>query len=92
MAVPRIERLVLVKLNDRSLREDLAARARQLVPGLPGVRDVRVGLPADADAEVWDLLIAASFDALEDVDLASFEALIAPHVQVRKAWSFAITG
>ena len=92
MAVPTIERILLVKLNDGSLREALAAEARQVVPGLPGVRSVRVGLPADADAEVWDLLIAASFDTLADVDLAPFEALIAPHVQVRKAWSFTLTG
>lgn len=92
-----IERMVFLKLKERSKRQEVAQALRQVLPGLPGVRSVRVGFPADADAEVWDLAFQVRFDDLEAVaayvvhpDHVRFVAeVLTPNVEVRKAWNFA---
>ena len=93
-----IERYVFVKLRDPSRRDALAAEALRVLPTVPGVRGVRVGTPADADAEVWDVSLAVRFDRVEDVapylvhpDHERFVAdHIAPHAAVKKAWNLAV--
>jgi hypothetical protein len=93
-----IQRLVLLKLKDSGTKEEVAAAALRDLPRVPGVRAVRVGRPADADAAVWDLLLAVSFDRIEDVAVyqvdplhrAFVEQVLTPRVEVRKAWNFAM--
>jgi hypothetical protein len=93
-----IERLVLLKLVDPGYREEVATAARRDLPRVPGVREVRIGTPADADAAVWDLLLAIRFDRIEDVRLyqnhpihrAFFDEVLTPRVEVRKAWNFVL--
>jgi hypothetical protein len=95
-----IERIVLLKLSDRGRRDEIAAEARRVLPGLPGVRGVQVGIPADAGAEVWDLLFAVRFGALSEVEaylahpdhVRFVEQTLAPHVEIRKAWNFTLLG
>ena len=87
-----IERVVLLKLGDVSRRAALAEEARRVLPAVPGVRSVTVGVPADADAEVWDLYFVLRFDRPEDVAAWTADPLhlgfADPEVKVRKAWSF----
>ncbi|MEQ1508626.1 MAG: Dabb family protein [Myxococcota bacterium] len=93
-----IQRLVLLKLTDRSRRDAIAAEIRRVLPTIPGVRRVEVGRPADADAEVWDLMFAVWFDRLADVavyrdhpdHVAFVAATLTPNVEVRKAWNFTV--
>ncbi len=93
-----IERYVFVKLKDPVRREALAAEALRALAAVPGVRRVRVGLPADADAEVWDVSFAIEFDSLADVaayvvhpDHVRFvEEHLAPHAAVKKAWNLEV--
>jgi hypothetical protein len=93
-----IERFVMLKLRPGADRERVADAAREVLPRVPGVLGVRIGVPADADAEVWDLAIVVRFDRLEDVgrylvdpDHAAFvEETLAPAVEVKKAWNFSL--
>jgi hypothetical protein len=95
-----IERIVLLKLVDRGRRDEIAAEARRALPGLPGVQGVHVGVPADAGAEVWDLLFAVRFDTLPDVEaylvhpdhVRFVEQTLLPNVEIRKAWNFTLLG
>jgi hypothetical protein len=89
-----IERFVMLKL-----RPGFAAEAaREVLPRVPGVRGVRVGEPADAEAEVWDLAIVVRFDRLDDVarylahpaHVAFVDQTLTPAVEVRKAWNFSL--
>ncbi|MEZ4235333.1 MAG: hypothetical protein R3F59_04070 [Myxococcota bacterium] len=86
-----IEHVMLFKLADPAAREALAARMAGALPG------ARVGLPADRDAEVWDLLVvvtapdaAALRDALAAPAWTALQAEVAGAVQVRKGWTFAL--
>jgi hypothetical protein len=89
------ERVALFKLVDPGYREEVAAAARALA-SVPGVRGVRIGTPADQDSAVWDLLVAVTFDRLEDLRLflnhpvhREFQdRAVGPRVQVQKGWSF----
>ena len=93
-----IERFVMLKLRPGFDRERLAETARQVLPRVPGVRGVRVGVPADREAEVWDLAIVVRFDRLEDVGryladpahVAFVAETLAPAVEVKKTWNFTL--
>lgn len=91
-----IERYVFLKLRARSDRQRIAEAAHRELPRMRGVRAVRVGLPADQDAEVWDLVMVVRFDGLGDVasyladpvHVAFVEKTLAPAAEVKKAWNF----
>jgi hypothetical protein len=94
-----IERHVYVKLTDASAAPALADRAVSALAALPGVREVRAALPADAGARVWDLALTLRFDTLADADAAvadphhdAFFAAVDALAQVRKAWNFRVRG
>jgi len=93
-----IDRIILFKLLDPSSNSQVADELRAALSGLPGLRELSVGLPADAaSAKSWDLsCILRFFDlAAHDAALssASFNACIETGLQPRcaviKAWSFA---
>lgn len=91
-----IRRVTLYRLVDRGAREAFVREARALA-GAGGVTALHVGVPADAGAEVWDVLVE-----LELVDLAAADALrddavhrafaerVAALVEIHKAWNFAL--
>lgn len=67
-----IERIVLLQLkenhaNPESVAE-IADRSRQVLPPLPGVLDVRVGVAADErTASSWHISLVLQFHAIEDL-------------------------
>jgi hypothetical protein len=96
-----VERFVPIKLVDALAnpagRAETAARSREALLAVPGVRDVRVGIAADeATAASWDLVLVVVFDRLEDVEpyrvhplhVAYVEEFLAPRTAFRKAWNF----
>jgi hypothetical protein len=97
-----IERYVFVKLKSEhgtpaSLGE-LRQRSQALA-AIPGVRGLRVGMPADAGAtSAWDLSLTVCFDSLSDVKRyldhpdheAYYEGFLLPRLQVMKAWNFEV--
>lgn len=90
-----IVRVVLLKLRDPAQRQDVARSAGGL-RAAAGVRGLRVGRPADAGAEVWDVLVELSFADLDAANgLAStpewraFWERASGAVEVQKAWNFA---
>ncbi|MCA9531541.1 MAG: Dabb family protein [Myxococcales bacterium] len=97
-----IDRVVLYKLRDElttdEARAEIAAHARVALRSLPGVRDLRVGVPADeASAKSWDLSLVLRFDTLDDLepyrtDAAhqAFVAYMAERAVVSKRWNFAV--
>lgn len=93
-----IDRYVFVKLHDPAARDALADEALRVLPTIPGVRGVRVGTPADAGAEVWDVSLAVRFDRLEDVEPYLVHPIherfvaehMAPRVAVKKAWNLRV--
>jgi len=98
-----IERYVFLRFNETHAtpegRAEAAARSREILPTIPGVKTVRVGTPADDSSEgKWDLVLAIGFDALEDVEpyvvhpihTTFVNDFLKPRVIVRKAWNFVI--
>ena len=98
-----IERVQLLKLKAEHAtpegRADVVEHALAVLGGLPGVIDVRAGVPADANSsKSWDVFIALRFAALSDVGSFSAHAehrrfvdeFLGPRVEVEKAWSFEI--
>ena len=96
-----IERYVFLKLDDSHAtaqgRATVAAETRQRLADLPGVRGLRVGLPADdRAAQAWDLSIAVVFDDLEAVETyrvhpdhrAYVDASLRPMLAKITAWNF----
>jgi len=98
-----VERYVFLKLAEA--HADAAGRAavrdevRRVFPGLPGVRGVRVGIPADAGAaSAWDVVLIVSFDRVEDTSayltapahVAFADDFLAPRVAMKKAWNFEV--
>ena len=65
---------------------------------MPVVVQARVGVPADAAAEVWDLVFVVRFAKYEDVPVyvddpthvAFVREVLNPHAEVKKAWNFAM--
>ena len=99
-----IQRIALFKLNAENAqggpRAQIAARTREVLAGLPQVRAIEVGLPADEAAErSWDLSIVLRFDSLEDAEAfrvdpahrAYADEYMRPRVEVVKAWNFEIS-
>lgn len=82
-----VERYAFLKLEDPAARDELASRLRAALAGA-GLQ-ARVGVPADAGAEVWDLSIAAL-----GTDLAAVAAVdraldaVRDRAVVVKTWSF----
>ena len=77
-------------------RRDLAAKLAAGLPGLTGVEQVVVGLPADDDALVWDVSLRLDFASLaavaayrEDPAHRAFVAAeVAPKIEIKKVWNF----
>lgn len=80
-------------------RDEVVARCRAVLPGLPGVQGVTVGTPTDDEsAAAWDVSIVVRFATLADV--ARYRAdpehrrfvdgFLAPRVEFKKAWNFTV--
>ncbi|MCA9494126.1 MAG: Dabb family protein [Myxococcales bacterium] len=95
-----IERHVYLRLKDRADRARVEERALAVLPTIPGVRDVLVGIPADEASDVWDVALTVRFAELTDVGtylthpihVAFVAEELEPRVEVRKAWNFRVTG
>lgn len=99
-----IERVALLKLlpeysNDEA-RDEISRQALAALAPLAGVREVRVGVPADAASLAsWDLAITVSFASPADCERYRadpahrrfVEDYLAPRSDVRKAWTFRTT-
>jgi hypothetical protein len=98
-----IERVVLIKLSDAYANDDergrIARHARRVLPLVPGVKGVTVGVPADESCEQsWDLSIIVEFADGTDIprylahpDHRAFvDQLLKPRMEVIKAWNFAV--
>jgi hypothetical protein len=98
-----IERYHFLKLKPEFAtpdgRSEVAARCRAVLPGLPGVQAVVVGIPADDESAAgWDLSIMVRFAVLADVaryradpDHRRFvDSFLAPRVEFKKAWNFTV--
>ena len=96
-----IDRIVLFKLKDElttdDARREVAGEVKRVIASLPGVKDVRVGLPADEDAgRSWDVSLIvrfashASYEAYRDHDdhAALIESYLGPRLVIVKAWNF----
>jgi hypothetical protein len=96
-----IERITLIKLEPQwatgEQRAALAQAATEKLGGLPGVVELRVGLPADeASQKSWDLSLTARFASLEQVqpylDHPAHQGYLnhdlGPKLAVIKAWNF----
>ena len=67
-----IERIVLLQLKDGQTSPEIlvevAERSREVLPKLPGVLDVRVGVPADErTAASWHVSLVLRFASAEDI-------------------------
>lgn len=106
--MPAIDRIVLLTLNDDLAdvagRAAVAAEARRVLPDVPGVVDVRVGVaddpPPGAKGNSWDVSMliriesAAALPAYQ-ADKAHrvfVDEFLAARVAFRKAWNFTATG
>ena len=97
-----IERVVLVKLKGEFARPErraqVVAHSVEALRGVPQVKGVSIGVPADdRSAKDWDLCIQVRFDRLEDVESyavdprhrAYVDDYLRPKIEVIKAWNFA---
>lgn len=107
MATSPIDRIVLLSLKPELAhpagRAEVAAEARRVLPGVPGVLDVRVGVaddPAPGEkGNSWDvsmLIRIASAEALpayqaDAAHRAFVDEYLAARVGFRKAWNFTAT-
>lgn len=98
-----IERILLLKLKDEHAtptgREAARAYSATMLRGLPRLRSLRVGVPADADAEKsWDLAVVLGYDALDGVEASAehpdfarwWDELVNAKAIVTKAWNFEV--
>jgi len=77
-------------------RQEFAEKLATGLPGLPGVENVVVGLPADDDALVWDVALRMDFASLEAIEAyradpshrAFVDAEVAPKIEIKKIWNF----
>jgi hypothetical protein len=95
-----VDRVVLIKLKDECAddagRAEVADRSREVLPGLPGVRRVRVGQPVSG--KDWDIYLNVRFDAAEDIPAyaehpdhrAYVDEFLRPRLEVIKAWNFEV--
>lgn len=97
---PMIERHHYFKLKEEFAtdtgRHELAEKLKAGLPGLPGVEEVVVGLPADKDALVWDVALRVDFASLAAIELYREDpghrrfvaAEVAPKIEIKKIWNF----
>ncbi len=102
-----IDRIVLLTLHpplaNAEGRAAVAAEARRVLPKVPGVVDVRIGVaddpPPDKPGPSWDvslLIRIESADALpayqaDKAHRVFVDAFLAERVEFRKAWNFTAT-
>lgn len=99
-----VERYVFLRLNDDLAnpagRAALAERARAVLPTVPGVVSVSIGIPADdASEKSWDVSFVVRFASVDDIpayiDHPVHQAFVKddlmPQVKVRKAWNFELS-
>lgn len=97
-----IERHLYFKLKDEFAtaegRAEMARGLRETLPGIAGVEEVVVGLPADQDSLVWDVALRLRFTSMEALlawvatpaQRAFAEEFVLPRVEIKKLWNFAI--
>ena len=98
-----IQRFVLVKLKDefsnQASREALVERTKAAFSDLPGVLDLKVGVPADKGAEsAWDLSLVVGFPSLADIQpyiahprhRSYVDEELLPKTEILKAWNFKV--
>ncbi len=96
-----IQRVILLKLKQPfstdAGRKEVEQQTRTVLPSLPGVQSVTVGIPAEAKSLAsWDVCITVNFDALEAVESyqvhpdhrAYVDSFLTPRLEVIKAWNF----
>ena len=95
-----IDRIVLFKLKDEYANDDaraeIAAHSREALGLIPGLVEVRVGVPADeASTRSWDLSIVVRFADLEAMnayvehpDHMRYYEYMVPRMEVVKYWAF----
>jgi hypothetical protein len=79
-------------------RAELARAMRETLPGIPGVEEVVVGLPADEEALVWDVALRLRFTSMEALEAwgvapahrAFADAVVLPRAEISKSWNFVI--
>lgn len=96
-----IERYVFLKLDPQHAnpagRRAVAAETLARLASLPGVKDLRVGLPADdRAAKAWDVSIVVAFEDLDAVEpyrthpahRAYVDEYLQPMLTAIRAWNF----
>src|SRR5688500_925157 len=99
-----IQRVVAIKLKDAySNPEDralVAATSLEVLGGVPTVRAIEIGTPADFAAEKsWDVLLLLRFDDLNAVEdyrahenhRRYMDTFLRPMLSVIKVWNFELT-
>jgi hypothetical protein len=80
-------------------RRKTAKHSKATLLGIKGVKEVRVGVPADdKSATAWDLSIEIHFDRIEDVEpyrvdpvhKAYLDDYLGPRTEMKKAWNLEI--
>lgn len=81
-------------------RAETRDRLLAVLPSLPGVRGVVVGLPADDDAQAaWDVSLVVRFDDLaaaatyraDPAHRRFVDEFMVPRLEVKKSWNFEVT-
>jgi hypothetical protein len=91
-----IDRYFFFRLKEGRDRDAAVARCRDALAGAPEVVALSIGTPADDSAKKWDVGVVircADLDALaallaRPAVAAYFDAWLAEHAVVVKAWSF----
>lgn len=93
-----IDRIILFKLLEGTEKAQVVDQLKRELGALPGLVELRVGLPADAaSAKSWDVSCVLRFRDQTDHDsalsssafTACLDESLAPRSAVIKAWSFA---
>lgn len=98
-----IERMVLLKLKDEwatdAGRAAIVEHSMKVLPAVPQVRAVHVGVPADEASErSWDIALVIHLDSVDVLPAYAADPLhadyvanfLAPKVECKKAWNFRI--
>ncbi|MFP6665260.1 MAG: Dabb family protein [Deltaproteobacteria bacterium] len=97
-----IERHIYFKLKDEFAndagRAEMARALRETLPGIAGVDEIVVGLPADHDSLVWDVALRLRFVSMEALlawtatpaHQKFTEEFVLPRVEIQKLWNFSI--
>ena len=96
-----IERFVYLKLREEWANDEgralVIAESARVLPGIPGVKSCRSGVPADTHAgKGRDLCLVLSFDTLAEVEsyrvhvdhVEFLEKFLGPKVEAKRAWNF----